>query len=1389
MPLPSSGFTTGPMVRRRAGVSETGIDGNTFHVCLEEYEGPQSSRAAIDRLRPLGMLPTALFALEADDRAGLLSRLDHLDKIASSSSELSIGSIARRWWSEVPNDPSCSLGLAILADDPAELRRLVASARRHAERTGPAVDRVFFRTEPTGPGRIAFVFPGSGNTFPGIGRELAIRWPEIFRRMDTETSRLKSQFDPAIWWTPKTTPTDQRSPILAQVVYGSAMTDLLGLFGVVPTATIGYSLGESAALFATRAWTERDVMHARLDASTLFQSDLCGPLNAARWAWGLKPDEPLEWSTAVVPAPATKVRESILRLGLEEVYVLIINAPDESVIGGRKQVVDSLVAALGVGCVPLPVVSTVHCEVVRQVEDAYRRLHLLDTNAPPGITFYSTATGHPYVPTSESAARAIVGQALNTVDFPAVIRRAYDDGVRIFLEVGPGRSCTRMIRATLRDLPHLAVWASDPSGREALGVLTLLATLVAERVPVDLTSLYPPAPSAEGALPTGRLLRVPVGSAPFVIPPRPARKLSHEPLRPVNGHEAHSTVFEPSIDSPNGRGSLATLELPRLAATDPLARQTLATEAGRGLAHETYLRISSDLAQTMSNHLSFQMALIEALMAAPPSAPGPKPAFDRSHCVEFAVGSIGRVLGPTFAAIDAYPTRVRLPDEPLMLVDRIMSIEGEPLSMTSGRVVTEHDVKPGAWYLDADRMVTAVAVESGQADLFLSGYLGIDFVTKGKAVYRLLDAVVTFHRGLPQPGEIIQYDISISKFFRQGETHLFRFQFEAAIAGKPLLTMRDGCAGFFTNEEIAAGKGVVHTALDLRPAPGIRPDDWTPLAQTDVCHLDHAEVEALRRGDYRAAFGRDFEAISLNNPVCLPDGKLALLDRVSKIEPNGGRFGLGLIRSELDILPDDWFLTCHFIDDQVMPGTLMYECCLQTLRVFLMRMGWVSEREGVAFEPVPGVSSRLKCRGQVTAPTKLAVFELAIKELGYGPEPFAIADAMMYADGKPIVEVLDMSIKMTGLSRADVERLWNHSAVSAQKPVLFSREQVLAFAQGNPSDAFGDRYKPFDSERVIARLPAPPYSFLDRVVAIDAEPWVMVAAGSAEAEYDVPNDAWYFESNRQDRMPFAVLLEIPLQVCGWLAAYVGSALTSQEDLAFRNLGGSGRVLADVTRETGTLSSKVTMTRVSHSGGMIIQHYTLETRAGSVPVYRGDTYFGFFRHAALEDQVGIREATPYQPTDDERARARSFDFPIEPPFPDATLRMLDRVSLFVPDGGPHGLGFLEGALKVDPSMWFFRAHFVQDPVCPGSLGLESFLQLLKVAAVEHWGESLTFEPMGMNDLHRWTYRGQVIPRDHLVTTQAVITEIDDNRRWLKADGFLSVDGRVIYQMNDFTLRAI
>jgi 3-hydroxymyristoyl/3-hydroxydecanoyl-(acyl carrier protein) dehydratase len=455
-----------------------------------------------------------------------------------------------------------------------------------------------------------------------------------------------------------------------------------------------------------------------------------------------------------------------------------------------------------------------------------------------------------------------------------------------------------------------------------------------------------------------------------------------------------------------------------------------------------------------------------------------------------------------------------------------------------------------------------------------------------------------------------------------------------------------------------------------------------------------------------------------------------------------------------------------------------------------MRMGWVGEKGKIAHEPVPEIASQLKCRGQVLAGTKKAKYELHIKELGYRPEPYCIADAFMYSDDKNIVQITDMTVRLTGTTRSEIEALWSSApAVPVRRPALYGPDKIMAYSNGNPSEAFGDRYLPFDKDRILARLPGPPYQFLDRIVELEGAPWVLKPGASATAEYDVPPSDWYFKENAQATMPFAVLLEVALQPCGWLAAYCGSALTSPIDLSFRNLGGIATQYIEVTPETGTLITKVQLTKVSQSGGMIIQGYdmAMHDSLGRV-VYKGTTEFGFFTKEALSNQLGLRGAKRPVPSAAEGAAVRTL--PLSgglPALPGPMLLMLDKVELF--PGGPMNLGVLRGVRKVDPGEWFFKAHFYQDPVCPGSLGLESFIQLMKCYARDRWPGAGRFENMILGKPHRWLYRGQYTQKNEEIVIDCVITAVGDAAKTVTADGFLTRDGLTVYEMRDFTLRVL
>ncbi|MDD2899729.1 MAG: beta-ketoacyl synthase N-terminal-like domain-containing protein [Desulfuromonadaceae bacterium] len=1384
---------------RRAGISVRGIDGSCSHVVLEGWEHSETAKSA-----PLGTGPECLFAVAGETANELQAELDRLDTLLCSSPVDGFYALSKICCRQYGAAAGKSAALAMVARDRDELAALIALGRITLKGGGavpdstPALrDRLFYSEEPLGAtGAVAFVFPGSGNHYPGMGMELFSRWPDILRCQDRENLFLRAQFQPELFWneTPASlVNNDHRAVIFGQVATGCAVSDLVQRFGVHPSAVIGYSLGESAGLFSQRAWRDRDGMYTRMKDSTLFIDDLAGECRAARRSWGLEPDEVVQWALGVAVAPEQEVRQALA--SFPRAYLLIVNTPDECVIGGDADQVSRLVTALDCRFFPLQGVTTVHCEVAEQVAAPYHDLHLYPTEAPRGIVYYSGVAGDSYEITRESAAASILGQALHGINYPRVIESAYRDGVRLFLEMGPGSSCSRMIDRILIGRPHLARSACSAGQDPVSAVLKLLANLIAERVPVDLEPLFDLPETEPAAIRSAGMIRLAIGGGGFQPPLLPAALPDKN-----NAAGEHPSAPQAAPAAPHCAGS-----------NDSLIQELVRAQQTQVEAHAAFLTVSETISRSLAQAVALEMALRQALGDDAPFEP-PLPvgvlrnsetttltmpadatiAFNRDMCFEFARGSVGHMLGQSFAEVDRFPTRVRLPDEPLMLVDRIMSVEGEPRSMTSGRVVTEHDIHPGAWYLDGGCIPTCIAVEAGQADLFLSGYLGIDFITRGLAVYRLLDAVVTFHRGLPGPGETIHYNIHIERFFRQGDTWLFRFFFEATVAGQPLLSMRDGCAGFFSQQELDAGKGIVRPALDLRPTVGIRSADWQDLVPMLREGYDALQLDRLREGDLAGCFGPQFADLNITRPLTIPGGRMRLVHRVNEIDPHGGRCGIGIIRAEADIHPDDWFITCHFVDDRVMPGTLMYECCMHTLRIYLLRLGWVAESAVSVWEPVPGVASKLCCRGQVLESTSVVTYEVTIREIGYRPEPYVIVDALMYADGKPIVEITSMSARLTGTTREQLLSLWGQrrdgSFSAVVKPALYSKEQILAYSNGNPSEGFGERYRIFDTDRKIARLPGPPFQFMDRVTAVRGEPWQMTAGAMVEAQYDLPSDAWFFAAERQAHMPFSVLLEAALQPCGWLAAYVGSALASPTDISFRNLGGTAVQHRTVTPDSGVLTCCATLKKVATSGGMIIQEFdfTVADRLGIL--YEGDTMFGFFAKEALANQVGIRDAKPYQPEDAEVGRGRTLPYPEHSPFPEKKLRMIDHIELFVPDGGPQGLGYIRGIKDVDPDEWFFKAHFYEDPVTPGSLGLESFIQLVKFAAVERWGrqDGATVTAVALERKHRWLYRGQVVPTNSRVTVTAWITAVDDQAHILTADGFLAVDGKLIYQMNDFTV---
>jgi 3-hydroxymyristoyl/3-hydroxydecanoyl-(acyl carrier protein) dehydratase len=830
--------------------------------------------------------------------------------------------------------------------------------------------------------------------------------------------------------------------------------------------------------------------------------------------------------------------------------------------------------------------------------------------------------------------------------------------------------------------------------------------------------------------------------------------------------------------------------------------------------------------------------------------------LDRGKCLEFARGSVGLALGPMFSEIDKLPSRVRLPDEPMMFVDRVTKLEGKPLSLSSGRVVTEHEVKAGQWCLEEGHLTPGMSIESGQADLLLSAWLGVDLATEGLSQYRLLDAQVVFHRDPPAIGETAAYDIRLINFFSHADTRMFRFEFDGTVDGIPLLSMRRGCAGFFTQKALSEGKGLAKKEPEKSAPASVHPPLVSLLEdKTPTPPIFPRDLEAIRDGQL-AIFGPSFEKLKLEAPpLTLPSGNLALIDAIPKIAWDGGAYGAGFVRAEAVIEPDAWFLACHFPGDHVMPGTLMYDACLQTLRAYLLSLGWVGLKGQCAFAPVLGLAQSLRCRGQVTPATNMVAYEAHVKKIGLTPpsdldpggEPYAIADAIMWADGRPIVECLDLGLRLSGLTMEALQAQWTFKrsrgrpkgslgakklqlleqqaaapppppktetvvrrqakkaepapapgSVSVRRPArsyeVFDKDMLTEMSTGVLSSVLGPAYARYDDGRFVARLPKAPYDFIDEAV-IRKGRLGQVATGTQVEAFWKPSlgdRAWVLDEAGGDppRLPYAAINEIALQPCGFLAAYMGSALAFQGPMRFRNLGGEAYIRSLAEPLGVMIQTRATLTKASVLGSMTIQHYQFTCHHGGRPLYEGQTHFGFHNPESLDRQSGLK-ANPgllKALTSAAAASGTPMDFPEGPAWPSKRLAMLDTVVI-----DDKGDGRAWGRAKVDPKAWFFEAHFPGDPVWPGSLGLEAFLQLAKVLAARIFEPEVplaeikaSWRSPELDTVHRWLYRGQIVPKNREVTLGIKVTNLDHLKKSLTLKGLLWVDDLVVYQVEEFTV---
>ncbi len=127
-----------------------------------------------------------------------------------------------------------------------------------------------------------------------------------------------------------------------------------------------------------------------------------------------------------------------------------------------------------------------------------------------------------------------------------------------------------------------------------------------------------------------------------------------------------------------------------------------------------------------------------------------------------------------------------------------------------------------------------------------------------------------------------------------------------------------------------------------------------------------------------------------------------------------------------------------------------------------------------------------------------------------------------------------------------------------------------------------------------------------------------------------------------------------------------------------------------------------------------------------------------------------------------------------------MLMFDRITHIDDNGGAAGKGVITAELDINPDLWFFKCHFINDPVMPGCLGLDAMWQL--VGFFLGWsGAPGKGRALGVGEVK---FTGEVTPAIKKVEYRIELKRVILRRLVMGiGDGVLLADGKPIYEATD------
>lgn len=995
-----------------AAISGLGHDGTAAHLILSA--GSHDTGHLYLQQKSL-----KLFLVDADHKPGLIGRLGQLETAITDGTPLEV--LATRAFNVFRSRPYV---LALVAKDRDGLRKEIEAAKKaipaiidqHGDWQTPAGS--YFTANPVGQkGSVAFVYPGAFNSYPGLGQDWMRLFPSALDYLATLTDDpANAVADTALYQRALAAPTraevrafrarlaaDQiammESGTTFSVLYSHVMREV---FKIKPGSAFGYSLGEGSMFWGMSVWSGADAATERFHASDLFKTRLYGRKEAVREMWGLPEDTPNDfWFSYVLTAPASVVIPALENES--HVYLTHINTPNEVVIAGDPAACERVIAKVGSNSLKAPFEVVIHNEAMLSEYGEFYHLHRNPVNADqPGIRFYSAADYLPVQLNTETIARNIARVTCKTVDFPRLINRAYQDGARVFIELGPGNTCARWIGDTLGEREHISVSIDNLRSDDHTALVKMLARLASHRVPIDLSPLYTALPEEAGER-KSLMKTITLGGErvnDVILTEANRRKFSGI----VTSATQQNIVAEPvamSYTSAAGVQGAAPSPLPISQIAMPKSSTTMQSRLAslREIATNIQSQIRSPESMTFAKvepTPNIETPPLVAKLALPPAInrfSARHALFDRDKIDQFARFRIADCFGEEYAIYD-HKRAPRIPNTDLMFVSRAVEINATRLITKPGSsIVMEYDVPADMWfYEDNSYPYTPYSILMEMALQpcgFLSAYMGPTFVFPDIDFYfRNLDGVGHLTREVDLRGRTLTNRVElVSSTSLQGMI-IQKYTFEMMLDGESFY-VGSSSFGYFTLQAFTSQAG-----LD----GGKTPIKW---------HEANPAVPLL------ALAGSRISEPEHTTYLTLPQDRLAFVDQ-AQIAVNGGKNGMGYVWATSRVHPSDWFFACHFHQDPVMPGSLGLETITQAIQMYALQANLGADFKQPRFAHAEDHKMIWKYRGQVLSDSTEVNVEVNITGVERkGDRLVVTADASLWRGSLRIYEFKHVAIAIT----------------------------------------------------------------------------------------------------------------------------------------------------------------------------------------------------------------------------------------------------------------------------------------------------------------------------------------------------------------------------------------